>query len=168
MIGVLRRRVMGGGSEEVDTIILTSTSNAPLMAICYAKGWAANKDYMMKSEAAAVADIETTFRSNTTVSTFNEFRYFTSVTSLAQRAFQECAITEITLPVTVASLGMYAFRKCASLQKLTINRTTPPTANSNAFGEMSGTVYVPASSVDTYKAASGWSSIASKIQAIPS
>jgi len=38
----------------------------------------------------------------------------------------------------------------------------------NVFGNVNNfRIYVPSGSVDTYKAASGWSTYASKIQAIP-
>ena len=148
---------MGGGSA--DEIIMTTTTNPEVLAVCYAQGWCASPDFMLKSEAAAVADIGTTFRSNTTVRTFNEFRYFTSVTSLVQRAFQNAVLTEITLPSTITSLNFYAFRYCTQMQRFTVLATTPPSATSNTFIDMTGTVYVPASSVEEYRAASVWKNL---------
>ena len=156
-----RRRYMGGGGV-VDKIIITSISNAPLMAICYAQNWCANADYMLKSEAEAVTDIGIVFRDNTTVSTFNEFKYFTGVTSLGQRAFQNAVLTEITLPSTITSLTLYTFRNCTQMQRFTVLATTPPSATSNTFTNMTGTVYVPASSVEAYRSAFVWKNLTIK------
>jgi hypothetical protein len=68
----------------------------------------------------------------------------------------------------VTSIGDGAFRACSNLTTLTVQATTPPTLGSSA---LSGTntnlvIKVPSASVNTYKAASGWSDYASKIQAI--
>ena len=49
-----------------------------------------------------------------------------------------------------------------------IHNTTPPTVATNAFRNATFlAIYVPAESVEAYKAASGWSAFASKIQALP-
>lgn len=52
---------------------------------------------------------------------------------------------------------------------LTVEATVPPTLGSGALDYMktAPTIYVPSASVDAYKAASGWSTYASNIQAIP-
>ena len=78
--------------------------------------------------------------------------------------------TNIIIPSIITTIGADAFRGCSSLTSVTINATTPPTLmNSLAFDDTNDCpIYVPAQSVDTYKAASGWSSLASRIQAIQS
>ena len=91
-----------------------------------------------------------------------------SVTSIGMQAFYHCSFTEITIPSGVTSIGMQAFNMCTSLASVTVEATTPPTLDSYAFdnnatGRM---IYVPASSVSTYKAASGWSTYAADIEAI--
>ena len=53
---------------------------------------------------------------------------------------------------------------CALLS-LTIQALTPPTLSNTLPTTVA--IYVPASAIDTYKAASGWSTYASQIQAIP-
>ena len=52
---------------------------------------------------------------------------------------------------------------------ITCEATNPPTLSDLAFfvPEKISKIYVPSESVDTYKAAPGWSTYASKIEAIP-
>ena len=91
------------------------------------------------------------------------------VTKLGNSAFQSCSsLTSVDLSSTVTSIGSGAFGSCAALNSVTVRATTPPTAYSNTFPNNANLViYVPAESVETYKAASGWSTYADKIQAIP-
>ena len=93
-----------------------------------------------------------------------------SVTSIDNYAFAECSsLTSCTIGSGVTSIGDSAFYICSSLTRLTCLALTPPTlANVNAFSDTNNCpIYVPASSVETYKSASGWSSYASRITAIP-
>lgn len=71
-------------------------------------------------------------------------------------------------------LGSYIVRNPSGqtgcpITTLTVRATTPPTVTNYTFNGMSrlAHIYVPASAVDTYKAASGWSGKASIISAIP-
>ena len=94
-----------------------------------------------------------------------------SVTSIGGQAFYGCSrLTSVTIPDSVTSIEQNAFNYCTGLTSITVEATTPPTlANTNAFNNTNNCpIYVPAESVDTYKAASNWSSLASRIQAIPS
>lgn len=93
-----------------------------------------------------------------------------SVTSIGNGAFQYCSsLASIEIPNSVASIGNSAFKSCSSLASVTIKATTPPTLGTSVFDNNSNLViYVPAESVDAYKAATNWSTYASKIQAIPS
>lgn len=92
-----------------------------------------------------------------------------SVTTFSSSALKYCSLlTSLTLPSGVTSIGAGAFQGCTSLAYVIVNATTPPTlANANAFTNTNDCpIYVPAESVDTYKAASNWSSLASRIFAI--
>ena len=93
-----------------------------------------------------------------------------SVTSIGDSAFYRCStLTSITLPNSLGTISIYAFRYCTSLTSIIIEATTPPRlSNVNAFQYTNNCpIYVPAESVDAYKAADKWSSLASRIQAIP-
>ncbi len=90
------------------------------------------------------------------------------VTSIADSTFRTWPKLEtVTIYSNVTSIGANAFYGCNKLTSITINATTPPTLGSDAFYNTNNCpIYVPAASVDAYKSASNWSSIASRIQAI--
>lgn len=92
-----------------------------------------------------------------------------NVETIGNRAFSSGrSLTSIVIPDSVTSIGDIAFYYCTSLTSITIQATTPPTLDSNVFGYTNDCpIYVPAESVETYKAASGWSRYTNRIQAIP-
>lgn len=91
-----------------------------------------------------------------------------AVTSIEYGAFLDCnSLSVVTIGSGVTSIGNLAFQICTSLTNITIKATTPPTLGNNVFDNTNNCpIYVPAESVDAYKAASGWSSYASRIQPI--
>lgn len=76
-------------------------------------------------------------------------------------------IHTIELGECVTKIWSGAFTSYRSMISLTCYATTPPTMDSRALDDTRCTIYVPSASVDTYKATSGWSTYASRIQAIP-
>lgn len=88
-------------------------------------------------------------------------------TSIGKGMFRDCTgLTSIVIPSNISSINPYAFYNCSGLTSITVESATPPTLGSSAFSNTNDCpIYVPPESVDTYKAASGWS--ASRIQAIP-
>ena len=91
-----------------------------------------------------------------------------SLKTIGSYAFYISGLAQIDLPSTTTTIESNAFQYCSYMKTIIVRATTPPTLGSNALAGVTPTViYVPAESVDTYKAASGWSSHASKIQAIP-
>ena len=96
-----------------------------------------------------------------------DFGENSQLTSIGSSAFKECSnLTSITIPEDVTSIGSNAFFYCDSLTRFTINATTPPTLGLSVFSSDMISIYVPAGSVNAYKAASGWESYSSKISAI--
>lgn len=113
-------------------------------------------------------------------------------TSLGQGCFYSCtSLTSATLPAAVTlgnqvfyennnlatvdlgsgvtSIGSDCFRNCASLTSLTVRATSVPSLNTtlSGYGAFNPTIYVPAVSVEDYKAAAVWSNYAASITAIP-
>jgi len=91
-----------------------------------------------------------------------------SVTSIGESAFRGCSgLTIVTIPNSVTSIGGYAFRDCTGLASVTILAESLVYYGIIAFQGTPATlkIYVPAGSVETYKA--GWSFYADKIKAIP-
>ena len=92
--------------------------------------------------------------------------------TIDNKGFTGCgALTSIALPSSVTTIGDNVFRNSTNLTSVTVNAATPPTAGiaifkSGAIQSGNGYIYVPAESVDAYKAASGWSTYASRITAI--
>lgn len=132
------------------------------------------------------------FSMNTPYS-FDEFRFFTSVTQPPM--FVGTPITSVVLPesITTLPLGFFdncdeienvvipgnvtdaqqnnLFSNCNKLKSVTFLSQTPPLLtggqsvfNNNASGFK---IYVPTESLNTYKSASGWSQYSSIIEAIP-
>lgn len=98
--------------------IMTSVTNPEVLAVCYAQGWCSAPDYMTFDEAVRVTDIGTVFNNNTSITHFDELKYF-SLSSIDNNAFYGCSSLEnITLPETVTSIGEYAFYSCTSLQEI--------------------------------------------------
>lgn len=90
------------------------------------------------------------------------------VVTIDQTAFQSCtSLQEVYIGSGIETIATQAFTFDSSLTSITINAVTPPTLGDYPFFGSTCPIYVPSGSVDIYKAASGWSSYASRIQAIP-
>lgn len=92
------------------------------------------------------------------------------VTSIGSSAFSDCSrITSITFPNSVTSIGSKAFYDAGAVSEYHFLSVTPPTIQNNTFPNIASdcVIYVPAASVEDYKAAANWSALASKIQAEP-
>lgn len=122
-----RRTLLGQWSRD---IIMTSASNPEAMAICYAQGWASSPNFMTRQEAQAVTDIGTVFIGSNMV-TFDEFKYFTSVTSLPNQAFYNSSkLTAITIPSGITTVGTNgSLGRCNKLSRVTWNSALNPYAN---------------------------------------
>jgi hypothetical protein len=83
-----------------------------------------------------------------------------SVETIGWSAFSGCSsLAEITIPNSVTTIGDGAFSGCTSLTTVTNLRSTPQTIDSYVFYNTkisSGTLKVPAGSVEDYRAASVW------------
>ena len=88
--------------------------------------------------------------------------------NVGDASFSGCtSLKEVWLSNTVTSIGTSAFQNCSGLTSVTVNAVRPPDLGSYVFNNTNNCpIYVPSNHVDEYKAASGWSSYASRIQAI--
>ena len=69
------------------------------------------------SQAAQVTNAQfgTTFQNNTQITSFNELKYFSGLTSLPANAFNGCSsLLEVTLPENIGVIGSLAFRGVAN------------------------------------------------------
>lgn len=108
-------------------------ADAAVKTICVNRWDTDNDGELSYTEAAAVTSIPySAFAGNTTITTFDEFQYFTSVTSLGYDSdydegmdyygtFYNCtSLTSITLPPTLKTISYACFRGCIGLTEITI------------------------------------------------
>jgi D-alanyl-D-alanine carboxypeptidase len=103
-----------------------------------------------------------------TVTQYQENR----ISKIGANAFCDCtALTVVDVP-EVTKIDANAFGGCTALEALILRSNTVVTmANANALGNSgiakgTGFVYVPSALVDSYKAATNWSTYASQFRAI--
>ena len=91
---------------------------------------------------------------------------------VGDRAFYSYAtLKNVDLP-SATSIGAYAFHGCSSLQRLILRSETICTLSSttaftkSSFASNVGFIYVPSALVNTYKAATNWSTYSARFRAI--
>ncbi|MBQ6870383.1 MAG: leucine-rich repeat domain-containing protein [Alistipes sp.] len=85
---------------------------------------------------------------------------------LGEYAFSACsALSEITIPASMTSIKRGVFDGCTSLKSVYCIPVAPPEADNSIFDNNASErkIYVYRTSVDDYKAASGWSKYADSI-----
>lgn len=132
--------------------VITSTTNPAVMAICYAKGWAAHEDYMTAAECAAVTSLDDAFKGSA-ITSFDELQYFTGLTGNLYQQFVSCtALTSIIVPEGITSLSS-TFRSCSNLKSVHLPNTLT-SIGEKAFENCSNleTINIPSglTSIDNY------------------
>ena len=140
-------------------------ADANVKAICVAN-WDTNNDgELSEAEAAAVTDLGTLFKGNTTITSFDELRFFINLESINNEAFKSCrgltsvllpnsitsigddaffgcsGLTALTIPNNVSSIGLWTFYNCSSLESLTIPNSVK-SIGASAFKNCSGLISV--------------------------
>lgn len=114
-----------GGLTATSTVIVRPApinfADPAVKEICV-ENWDTDGDGELSyEEAAAVTTISFLFSNNETITSFDEFQYFTGVSSINQAAFSYCSnLTSISLPEGVNNIGERAFARCSSLTNITI------------------------------------------------
>ena len=92
-----------------------------------------------------------------------------SIVSVDNQAFGYCTnLSTVDLGASVTSIAYNPFHGVSSITSLVVRATSVPTLGGIlcVSGSFNGTIYVPAASVDDYKAAANWSTYSAKITAI--
>ena len=94
-----------------------------------------------------------------------------SITSIGTQTFSSCTnLASVTLSSAITTIPSGAFGGCTSLTTFISKAVNPPSISDiTAFIDVPDdcAIYVPAESVEAYKSATGWSTRAAYIQAIP-
>ena len=82
---------------------------------------------------------------------------------------ERTSLVSVVLHSGVTAINPYAFANNKNLTSFTCMATNPPSASQSILDRVSNNlvIYVPAESVNAYKAANGWKDFKNKIQAIP-
>lgn len=96
--------IVGGGT------VISFVDDA-VKELCTNSSWDTDGDGELSTdEAAAVETINQVFRENTEITSFDELKYFTGLTSIGSLAFNGCTNLElICIPEGVTSIGQWAF-----------------------------------------------------------
>ena len=150
------------------SVIMTDKTNPAVLSVMYNKGLCANANYMTKQEAEAVKDgtfnpsgsqSGSIFYNNTNITSFDEFRYFTGMTTLDAYAFYGCTeLASLRVPETVRHFEQYCcYHKTNTLPAvLVIDSVNIETVGTNAFYSTSSisskkrTVYTEINTVNWY------------------
>lgn len=91
---------------------------------------------LSEAEATAVTTLGECFTGNEEITSFDELRYFTGLTTIDDYAFSECtALASVVIPSSVTTIGENAFALCYGMTAMTIPATVV-TIKSDAFQGM--------------------------------
>ena len=88
------------------------------------------------------------------------------VTEIPRYLFEGCSqLKRVEIPSNITSIGYYAFVNCTSLERVVLMSKTPPTIQAGIFNGCPNTCKyaVPKESLELYKTAEYWDTIASRI-----
>ena len=97
-------------------------ADSKVKAICVKK-WDTDKDGELScGEAAAVNNLGLAFKGNKEITTFDELRYFTGLTSIHYDDFKECTnLTHVTFSSSIRYIEDSAFDHCSKLKDIELN-----------------------------------------------
>jgi hypothetical protein len=105
-----------------------------------------------------VTSIGEIFRGNTNVKSFEELRYFTSLTELPANAFRGAmSLQTVYLPASITSIGDYAFTGCSLLRYVVMLNDQTMLPLGFAGLPFNTTIFVPKSMLEAYQNDEAWS-----------
>ena len=132
--------------DRVDSYGVISFADSRVKGICISN-WDTNGDGELSLyEAANVTSINTIFKNNTNILSFNEFKYFSGIQYITSDAFNGCTNLEsIELPASIIIINTNAFYNCTKLKKIVLNENLT-NIGSSAFYNCSAleTIAIPA------------------------
>lgn len=117
-------------------------ADANVKAICVAN-WDTDHDgELSKDEAAAVTTLKvgenSVFKDNATITSFDEFQYFTGLETLPEHAFDGCVkLNSIVLPKNITIIPQFCFARCYAFTSFTVPEGVTKIVN-NAFRNCKG------------------------------
>ena len=110
--------VQSGETTEDDFIKFVD----PAVKAACIEHWDSNGDHELSfKEAAEVKSLEEVFMINEEITSFDEFKHFTGLKSIAEGTFNyDINLTHITLPATIQTIGEQAFMGCDKLKVVTL------------------------------------------------
>lgn len=99
-----------------DQVILDNVNSdfTALLSYINNQGWSERANELCASEASKVTTIGTYLNGKTNITSFDQFQYFTSVTSLVANAFNGCTnLRSIEMPESITTINQYAFQNTA-------------------------------------------------------
>ena len=132
-------------SAELEGVIITGRSNAPIQEVLYNAGLVTNSTHTFESEVKAITAAQ--LQPGTTAATsifyakrndithFEEFRYFTGLTTIPKYLFHSCIVmTTISLPNTATSIGDNVFQKCEALSSIVLPTSLTSLGSATFYG----------------------------------
>lgn len=137
-------------------VIMTDETNPAVLSVMYNNGLCSNSTYMTKQEAEAVTDgtfnpsgsqSGSIFYNNTNITSFDEFRYFTGMTTLDAWAFYGCSkLVRLKVPSTVRRFNDGCCLRLESYYPLLIEEVSITSIKKQAFSSRStsgnGSIYI--------------------------
>lgn len=115
-----------GGFVFCEPITFTTSNNIDfadqnVKALCVANWDTSGDGELSFAEAAEVTTLGEVFKNKTNITSFNELKFFTGLTSIADYAFNRCvSLTSVVIPVDVTNIGANAFSYCPNLTSVII------------------------------------------------
>ncbi len=135
-------------------------ADSKAQSICVGR-WDENEDGEISlAEAAKVTELGSAFKNANTLRSFDELRYFTSLTSIPEDGFRGCSnLTSLYIPQGVTTLGKNALYSCSSMKFLVLlNPNTVVDATATTLPSKM-IAFVPNAQLEAYEADEKWSTI---------